>query len=76
MICNSQGESSRSGFKALKRVWPELGKRLKAERGGEWDDDDAPAWYGGKVFGFGRLGGGDGGVDDQVVRVVSVRGGV
>ena len=50
MICNSQGESSRSGFKALKRVWPELGKRLDAERGEEASDDDAPAWYGGKVF--------------------------
>lgn len=52
VICNSQGESSRSGFKALKRVWPELGKRLDAERGGEASDDDAPAWYDGKVFGF------------------------
>eukprot|EP00904_Undaria_pinnatifida_P012979 jgi/Undpi1/8811/HiC_scaffold_25.g11273.m1 len=44
VICNSQGESSRSGFKALQCVWPELGARLKAERGGEAGDDDAPAW--------------------------------
>ena len=43
VICNSQGESSRSGYKAVKRLWPDLVSRLLEEQNGK-EDDDAPGW--------------------------------
>lgn len=43
VICNSEGESSRSGFKAVKRLWPDLVSRLLEDQGGQ-ENDDAPGW--------------------------------
>eukprot|EP00903_Cladosiphon_okamuranus_P008609 g8257.t1 len=43
VICDSQGESSRSGFRALETCWPEMAEQLRAKHGGE-KDDDVPAW--------------------------------
>lgn len=43
VICNSQGESSRSGFRALERVWPEIAEQLRTSDGGQ-KGDGAPAW--------------------------------
>lgn len=43
VICDSQGESSRSGFRALETLWPEMADQLRAKHGGE-KGDDAPAW--------------------------------
>ncbi|CAB1111564.1 unnamed protein product [Ectocarpus sp. CCAP 1310/34] len=44
VICNSQGESSRSGFRALRVLWPEIAAELRTKDGGQKDSDDAPAW--------------------------------
>ncbi|CAM9179474.1 unnamed protein product [Scytosiphon promiscuus] len=43
VICNSQGESSRSGFRALARLWPEVVAQLRAKHGGQ-KGDDVPSW--------------------------------
>eukprot|EP00752_Nemacystus_decipiens_P005663 g5125.t1 len=43
VICNSQGESSRSGFRAVETLWPEMTEQLRAKHGGK-KGDDAPAW--------------------------------
>ncbi|CAN0554037.1 unnamed protein product, partial [Ectocarpus sp. 12 AP-2014] len=44
VICNSQGESSRSGFRAMRVLWPEIAAELRTKDGGPKDSDDAPAW--------------------------------
>ncbi|CAN0459917.1 unnamed protein product, partial [Ectocarpus sp. 12 AP-2014] len=44
VICNSQGESSRSGFRALRALWPEIAGALRTKDGGQKDSNDAPAW--------------------------------
>ncbi|CAM9156056.1 unnamed protein product [Ectocarpus fasciculatus] len=44
VICNSQGESSRSGFRALRVLWPDIAAQLQVKDGGQEDSDDAPAW--------------------------------
>lgn len=43
VICDSQGESSRSGFRALETLWPDMVEQLRAKHGGR-KGDDAPAW--------------------------------
>ncbi|CAN0392305.1 unnamed protein product [Pylaiella littoralis] len=44
VICNSQGESSRSGYRALERVCPEVTEQLRATEHGGDKSDGAPLW--------------------------------
>ena len=43
VICDSQGESSRSGLRAVETLWPEMTEQLRAKYG-EKESNDAPAW--------------------------------
>lgn len=43
VICDSVGESSRSGFKAVKNFWPEVVSELEARQGSS-AEEGAPPW--------------------------------